>query len=256
MGKEGTLLTDEGGDIGDDSGSQNPGAGGTDGGDSGGGVEAYGVKLPRGWMPQLRKDQVQNAELIKDLSQFEAYGDVVDAYSKMKTASASAPKKPESPEKYELAAELPEGMDRDDAFEKKFRQWAWDLGLGQETAGKLYKMYNDEIAERFTAEAAQYKRNREESLKALRNEWGGDFEKNLTLAKRAFSSLGGMELKELLDETGLGDDPVFLKTFYHIGSVIGEDILVRGDKGGAKGKTGGVDYDEVYPSMKGMPDRQ
>ncbi|MFW5838209.1 MAG: hypothetical protein ACOCVM_09370, partial [Desulfovibrionaceae bacterium] len=41
-------------------------------------------------------------------------------------------------------------------------------------------------------------------------------------------------LEQVLDDSGLGDDPDFVRVFHHIGQSLAEDRLVDGRLGGAR----------------------
>jgi hypothetical protein len=58
----------------------------------------------------------------------------------------------------------------------------------------------------------------EESMRA---EWKGDYDKNIDLAKRALKTLGGDDLKKLLDKSGLGNNPAMIRMFFEAGKKIG-----------------------------------
>tara|TARA_R110000751_G_scaffold137880_3_gene241448 strand:+ start:412 stop:1227 length:816 start_codon:yes stop_codon:yes gene_type:complete len=66
-------------------------------------------------------------------------------------------------------------------------------------------------------------------LEELRTTWGGEYDNNVQVANRALNSFGGEDVKELLGELGIQNNPQVIKMFERIGSVMGEDNLVMGD---------------------------
>ena len=107
--------------------------------------------------------------------------------------------------------------------------------------------------EKQTAEAAEAEgvRAREETDRTLREQWGGEYEKNVEVARRAMRELVpdelGEQFKVLIEESGLGNNLVFIQGFREIGSKMLDDTLVRGD--------GQVKVEENYaPTHPNSPD--
>lgn len=135
--------------------------------------------------------------------------------------------KPEgAPEKYEFKA--PEGQKFDDTVLGAYSEIAKELNLPQEAAQKLL----DKVAPVIQARQA-------EQIEAVRTAWGesaktdkefgGDkLTENLAVAKKALDTLGTPELKKLLNESGLGNNPEVIRAFYRAGKAISEDKFVAG----------------------------
>ena len=66
---------------------------------------------------------------------------------------------------------------------------------------------------------------------------GPQYEEHLAVAVRAARTYGGEELQTLLKETGLGNHPVIVKTFYAIGRATGEDASTGGPAAAQTDKT-------------------
>jgi hypothetical protein len=58
------------------------------------------------------------------------------------------------------------------------------------------------------------------AAEALREEWGADFEANLALAREAAGAVADDALVELLDESGLGNDPRIIRAAARIGRLL------------------------------------
>ncbi|THF64319.1 hypothetical protein [Pseudothauera rhizosphaerae] len=108
---------------------------------------------------------------------------------------------------------------------------AKELGLSQEKAQKLA-----DLAVKRTAAAQQ---QQVERLQQARTEWadtaradqefGGEkLNENLAVARKALDAFGSPELKSLLNESGLGNHPEFIRLLYRTGKAISEDRIVTG----------------------------
>ena len=140
-----------------------------------------------------------------------------------------------APEKYEFKA--PEGQEFDAEIIGSFSEIAKELNLTQEAAQKLLDTMGPRIAERQMGQ-----------LEAIRNDWaqasqtdkefGGDkLQENLAVAKKALDSFGTPELRALLNESGLGNNPEVIRFMYRAGKSISEDTYVGNSTGaGVKGQ--------------------
>lgn len=145
-------------------------------------------------------------------------------------ANNEAPKG--APEKYEFTA--PEGREYDPGVINAYSEVAKELNLPQEAAQKMI----DKIAP--LMEARQI-----EQVQAIRNDWaeaarsdqeyGGDkLNENLAVAKKALDKFGSPELRTLLNDSGLGNNPEVIRFMYRAGKAISEDTFVGGSKGNQK----------------------
>ncbi len=135
--------------------------------------------------------------------------------------------KPEgAPEKYEFQA--PEGQKFDDTVLGAYSEIAKELNLPQDAAQKVL----DKVAPVIQARQA-------EQIEAVRTAWaesaktdkefGGDkLPENIATAKKALDTFGSPELKKLLNESGLGNNPEVIRAFYRAGKAISEDKFVGG----------------------------
>mgnify|MGYP001232463122 CR=1 FL=1 len=135
--------------------------------------------------------------------------------------------KPEgAPEKYEWAA--PEGVTLDESIMGSLSEVAKELNLSQDAAQKLVDKMAPAMAQR---QAAQ--------VQAMRTEWrqasssdqefgGAKLTENMAVAKKALDAFGTPEFRQLLEQTGMGNHPEVIRTFYRAGKAISEDGLVSG----------------------------
>lgn len=126
---------------------------------------------------------------------------------------------------------VPEGQTLIPEVLEKFKSAALDAKLTQEQAQHLVDM-GAEMSAQITQQAwdAHNARIAEwgEQAKADK-EFGGDkLNENLALASKAMTAFATPELKQVLDQTGLGNHPELIRAFVRIGKQISEDSLVPG----------------------------
>lgn len=217
------------------------------------------------WMSQLSDELKQNGELAK----FEKLSDFGNAFLELKGKadnSIAVPGenateeeiaafynrlgRPEKPDGYGFTApELPKGMKIDQDLERNFKEMAHKIGLTKNQAVQLYGWYNQSMINAFTSQTDARKTALNKAEETLRREWGNDYNQNIELMKRAVEQFGGEDFKNIMRSTGLGNDPVLIKTFYNIGKAMAEDTLITGEPGGNKQEvetTGQLHY----PSME------
>ena len=137
--------------------------------------------------------------------------------------------RPVNAEGYELARpDLPEGMTYDEGFEKAITAIAYEEGISKQQLQVLSKAFNEYQVNEFTNFSSELQRTQEEGERSLKEEWGAKYDENLEVAKRACKELGSDEFTQLLVESKIGNNPVFIKTFRDIGLKIMDDTLIRG----------------------------
>ena len=78
---------------------------------------------------------------------------------------------------------------------------------------------------------------KEETLKNLEAEWKGQTAANLEIAKKAAIAVGGQELFDYLDKSGLGNNVALIKAFNKIGKMMSEDGAAKTGSSDALGLT-------------------
>lgn len=137
-----------------------------------------------------------------------------------------------APEKYEFKA--PEGKSYDANFLTAFEASAKEANLTQDVAQKMLEAMSPKIAERQTEQIAAINQGWLDSSRSDK-EFGGDaLEQNLGIAKKALDKFGSPELNKLLAQTGLGNHPEVIRTFYKMGQQIKEDTFVSGSAPAAR----------------------
>lgn len=145
---------------------------------------------------------------------------------------AEAPK-PVVPEKYDYTAlKLPEGMTLDTPLLAAVEPIFKELGIDQAGASKLVEAHAKALAAAEVTREADFKTwmaNQVTQHKAaLKSEWGLQYDVNTTLAQRGMARVCSPAMKALLDETGLGNHPEFVKAFLQVGKMVSEDTPPNG----------------------------
>lgn len=140
--------------------------------------------------------------------------------------------KPGAPEKYEFKA--PDGMDLDPEAVAAFEPLARELNLTQEAAQKLVDIYASRMSALGSAQQAQALQQRqgwEESVRSDKELGGHNLDATLAAGKQALNQFGTPELVNLLNHTGLGSNPEFVRFCAKVGKAMAEDSFHRGGSG-------------------------
>lgn len=147
------------------------------------------------------------------------------------TPTEEAPKQepaPEPvPEKYEAFKDS-EGNSYDPEQVADFAAVAKELGLSQEKAQKMFGVMRP-AADKYVRE--EHMKRVEGWVKASQEdkEFGGSgFKANLGVAAKAYKEFATPELRQLLDQSGLGNHPEMIRLFYRIGQKVSQDTGVTG----------------------------
>ena len=133
--------------------------------------------------------------------------------------------RPEKPEEYGLTA--PEGVAKqvwNEQEVKDFSGLAHKLGLSKKSANALVSWQAERLSKAYEAQSQMADQAKTQAVDSLKKEWGGDFDKNVDLAKKAAQTFGG---DELLSHP-LSNDPAFIKAMARAGAAISEDKLAGG----------------------------
>lgn len=213
------------------------------GGDGGGQLTDWRTQLPE----DLRAE--------KSLASFKDLGSLAKSYlesQKMIGGSIRLPKpdappeerqkflddlygklgRPESPDKYEIGTPtLPEGVPWDGEMQKEFLGVAHKAGLNSEQAAALLEWYAGKTVTAVEGMAQATVQVAE----TLKKEWGAQYDRNLALAQRVVSHLGGPDVLQTLDASGLGNDPALIRLFARVGRVMAEAQMIPGEVEGVPG---------------------
>jgi len=133
------------------------------------------------------------------------------------------------PETYEF--KMPEGLELDTEAATEFGALAKEFKLSAENAQKVADIGAKMVQKAAVAQAEQFKATQAEWAREVTNDkeiGGAKLQENLGVARKAIETFGGAELREFLNVTGFGNNPLLVKTFARIGKAISEDGFVRG----------------------------
>lgn len=136
----------------------------------------------------------------------------------------------------EIELKLPDGFQADDELLGSFKASAKELGLKSEGAQKLFDLYAKAAQSEQAKVEADFRAQSETWVKEIRadKEIGGEaLQGNLRAANGVVTRFGGKDAHEVLNATGLGNHPAFVRMFARIGKALAEDNSGGGGGGGA-----------------------
>lgn len=170
-------------------------------------------------------------------------------------AAAEAAKAGEVPEKYEFS--LPEGTTVDEELMAEVSKFATDNKLTQAEAQRIADLGATMMAKQTDLKAAEYENIKTEWLTTAKadKEIGADISKGKdSVAARAFNTIATPEMKEMVDQYGIGNHPEMLRMFYRLSSLMAEDgMQMPGTGAGSATPTGA---EGTVGSIFNHPDRQ
>lgn len=145
--------------------------------------------------------------------------------------------KPAVPETYEFKA--PEGSELDAKLIESFTPLAKELGLSNEQAQKvvdLVPQLQQRIAEQQAEAWGKQVQDWAEAVKADKEIGGDNFQGSLVAVQKVMQQFGTPELKQMLEQTGMGNNPELVKLIVKVGKAMSEDQFIAGGKsnGGAR----------------------
>lgn len=140
-----------------------------------------------------------------------------------------------APEKYaDFVA--PEGTAIDAGLIGEFSEVAKELNLPQASAQKVIDKMVPVMAKRQAQQLAEASSQWAEQSKTDKEFGGASLDENLGMAKKALDTFASPDLRKLLNESGLGNHPEIIRTFYKVGKAISEDKFVTGGTGSRPGE--------------------
>lgn len=149
---------------------------------------------------------------------------------------------------------LPEGIEINETDLTEFNTIAKELNLTQDQAQSLVDLQskraeaNSEAVKQALTDAFQKQQEDWVSeLKADKDFGGDNLDKNVGLSVKVINKFGSPGLKAVLDSSGMGNNPEFIKTFNNIGKAISEDSLDPDNN--QEAGTGKSVADKLYPNQ-------
>lgn len=170
-----------------------------------------------------------------------------DAKPEEVTAYRTAMGVPEKPTDYEFP--VVEGVEND----PKTIEWAQGVfhqaGLSKEQAALIGQSWNGFIKGLTTEIETQNEQATQAAIKEaetkLKAEWGAEYDANIEFVKRGWAKFTNVEYNAFCDETGIGNNPTFLKFIYNIGKAMGEDFSPKGSSATITDTTPGMNYKDM-----------
>lgn len=131
-----------------------------------------------------------------------------------------APAEPEGEDYGDFS--LPENISVDEESMSAFKKLAKESGLSKETAQKMVDIQAGIVKKQMD----EYNAFRQKLKDDCKTEFGAQLPDTLATAAKAVDRFGGEELRKVLDDFGLGDHPVLVRTFAKIGKEVSEDAAV------------------------------
>lgn len=136
----------------------------------------------------------------------------------------------EVPEKYDFKP--PEGMEFDEETINLYAEAAKEAGLSQEKADIILGKIAPHLAQQ-QIKAVEKASSEWEAASRADPEFGGDkLNENLSVAAKAIEQFATPELKTLLNESRLGNNPEVIRLFYRVGKSISQDGFVPAGSAG------------------------
>jgi hypothetical protein len=164
-------------------------------------------------------------------------------------ASAEQQPKEGAPEVYEFKAA--EGQTFDPEFLKSYSEVARELNLTQEAAQTMIDKVGPVLAQQQQAQIAKVRAEWAEASKVDAEFGGAKFNENLAIAKQSIDKFATPEFKQMLDDTGLGNHPEWIRYCYRVSKAFAPDNFEGGHKeGGAAPKDFNSMASKLYPGQK------
>ena len=164
-------------------------------------------------------------------------------------ASAEQPLKAGAPEVYEFKAA--EGQTFDPEFVKSYSEVARELNLTQEAAQTMIDKVGPVLAQQQQAQIARVRSEWAEASKVDAEFGGAKFNENLAIAKQSIDKFATPEFKQMLDDTGLGNHPEWIRYCYRVSKAFSPDNFEGGHKeGGAAPNDFNSMASKLYPGQK------
>lgn len=133
--------------------------------------------------------------------------------------------RPESQDNYDLELEdIPEGMQRNEEYENKFKEFAYKNGFTADQTKSLWNFLASNSIDTYKEVMQNENQRLQEGWNNLKKDWGKAYNEKIGIAKKV-AALGGQEFIDLIKSKGLSRDPAFVKWAAKFGSMVSEDNL-------------------------------
>jgi hypothetical protein len=154
------------------------------------------------------------------------------------------------------ALKVPEGAIFDEAQFGHLLNWTRSQGFNKRQTNAIIDRYFQAEQARLDAKAQTSSTTAETALGEMRKEWGALTDRNVALVQRGVAEFGGTDFAQYLDESGLGNDPRFMKFAFKVFQPMMEDGLIKGENLGMKSADAKVEIEKLMKDpgwIKGDP---
>lgn len=135
--------------------------------------------------------------------------------------------RPESADGYQFPLPQVEHGEWNKDAVSAFMKAAHGLGLNPRQAQGIMTMYADLERQAVKGRAG----DTDARIKDLKDEWGAAFKNNLAIAKSATRQVFGQKFIDMLNKTGLGNDPDLIRGMVRVGKDLMEDGVIEMGEG-------------------------
>jgi len=146
---------------------------------------------------------------------------------------------PENPDGYEIQVPEEVAALRDEAAESELRKVAHEMDVSKQAFEAIVGKYYGQMAN-------QMVQSRVQGETALKEEFGDKYDENVKIAQR-FAGNCSEEFRELMEKTGMGNNPIIIKEFINLGKKTMSDSLIKGEQGSSA-------EEAFVPSHQNSPD--
>jgi hypothetical protein len=154
----------------------------------------------------------------------------------------------EVPETYEF--QMPEGVTINQGMADRAQTVFKELGLNQAEANKLTGMFAEQRAADAEGDNTAFREQLEgwvEDIKADPALGGEQFDENAGIAADAISQFGSPELRDMLNQTGFGNNPELFRFCLNVGKLLREDQPGSGVSSNSQGNMSDRMYGDTTP---------
>lgn len=156
------------------------------------------------------------------------------------------------PEKY--TAKLPEGIKMNDSLVETLTPVLKELNVTQAGFQKLVDAYTPVIQKQVTEAVKAHSDNNDRIFNEIKTEWktqtnkllGAEPAKEIAFAAKVLNKFGDKDVRQMLNDTGVGNHPALVKMLVAIGRSISEDSMPRGTSTVQKSGDGKLEPGKFY----------
>ncbi len=130
---------------------------------------------------------------------------------------------------------VPEWLGPDQDMAKGYLAFAAGEGMLPVHVQKSYAWFTQTMTDAAKTAETKSLAEADTNIRSLEAEFGPAFDQKIAIANHGIDKVGGEELRKVLNDAGLGANPVVLKSFLKVGGLVAEDNAGDGGTGGTFG---------------------